>query len=118
VDETQVIASVLRGYRFRYADEERLQEGIAAALVSAGFSVEREVRLDRYCRIDLLVGRVGIEVKVAGREDEVQRQAGRYLQSDLIDGLVLVSSKVRHVRVAKELNGKPVEVVSLAGHSL
>jgi hypothetical protein len=113
----EAIAGVLRRYRFNYEDEDRLQEGIAAALTAAGFEVEREVRLTRGSRIDLLVGRVGIEVKVAGTPIDVASQLARYALCDRIDGLVLVTSRPRH-RMVSVVEGKPVEVVQLAGAGL
>lgn len=111
------IAAAIRGFRFRYVREDDLQEGLAEALRSEGFELEREVRLDARNRIDLLVGRVGVEVKVAGRPDAVLRQLERYAESDLVDAIMLVTSRVRH-RVPAELNGKPVTVVQLAGWGL
>ncbi|MGH2878927.1 MAG: hypothetical protein ACRDK4_04880 [Solirubrobacteraceae bacterium] len=110
------IVEALRAVRFNYGDEDRLQEGIAAALAAVGFDVEREVRLSARDRIDLLVGRVGIEVKVAGSPGSVANQLLRYAKSDRIDGLVLVTSRVRHL--APMVLGKPIEVVQLAGAGL
>lgn len=109
------VAEAIRQHRFRYSSEEMLQEGLAGALTDAGFAVEREVRLNRWDRIDLMVGRVGVEVKVAGRAADLARQVERYLQSDQLDGLVVVSSRVGHVGVHGEFAGKPVSVVTLAG---
>src|SRR5258708_35581089 len=81
------IIDVLATHRFSYATEDDLQRGLAAALAGAGFDVEREVRLDNRSRIDLLVGRVGVEVKVAGAATSVLRQLRRYALSDRVDGL-------------------------------
>lgn len=107
------IATYIRACRFTYHDEARLQEGIAAMLADIGLSVEQEVRLDSRCRIDLAVDRVGIEVKVAGRAAEVRRQISRYLASDRLDALVLVTNRVRHLSVPDRIHGKPVRVVTL-----
>lgn len=111
------VADVLARSRFRFACEDDLQAGIAAALTVAGITVEREVRLDGHSRIDLLTDRVGIEVKTAGRADAVLRQLRRYADSDRVDALILVTTRARH-RVPGVLNGKPVAVVSLAGAAL
>ena len=113
----KAIADVLRRHRFNYSDEDQLQEGIAGALTAAGFEPEREVRLNGRSRIDLLVGRVGIEVKVAGKPGAVAGQLSRYASCEQIEGLVLVTSRVRH-RMPLEMEGKPVEVVQLAGAGL
>lgn len=104
------VATVLRGLQFHYSDEYALQDGIAQALTAAGFDVEREVRLTSHDRIDLLVGTVGIEVKVAGRPGSVGRQCKRYLDSDRVEELVLVSNRPRHTLGVAAL---PVTVVSI-----
>lgn len=112
------IAAAVRGFRFRYASEDELQRGIAKALAGAGFVVEREVRLDGASRIDLLVDRVGIEVKVDGNARTVARQCARYLAHEPLDGLILVTNRVRHLRLPAEVNGKPIIVIELAGAGL
>lgn len=115
VDE---IAAVIRGSKFRYADEDDLQEGIAQALRHAGATVTREVRLSNASRIDLLCGRIGVEVKVAGSSTATGRQCARYLDGDALDGLVLVTSRVRHLSVPDRIHGKPVAVVTITGQGL
>lgn len=105
------LAEILGRYQFNYSDEFALQDGIEQALTLAGFTVEREVRLNPRDRIDLLVGRVGIEVKVAGRTASVARQCTRYLKSDRIDELVLVSNRPRHALGVARMPG--VTVVSV-----
>lgn len=106
------IAGILRGYRFNYTSEDQLQQAIEAALVSEGLSVEREARIGSGCRIDLLVGNVGIEVKLHGSPANVERQVTRYLRSGMVDGVVLVTARVRHLRIPG------VETVTLAGQGL
>lgn len=108
------ILDVLAAHRFSYASEDDLQQGLASALAAAGHLVEREVRLDNRSRIDLLVDRVGIEVKVAGKTRSVLSQLQRYAWSDRLDGLVLVTGCVRH-RFPPKLCGKPLEVFLIAG---
>lgn len=95
------VLDIIRGCRFLWASEVELQRGIAAALEHAGLPVEREVRLNARDRIDLLVGRVGIEVKTAGAWRDVGRQCDRYLDSDMLDELVLVTAKAQHRRVMR-----------------
>lgn len=114
---TSELLTVLRGARYRYATEDELQQALAAALTGAGYTVEREVRLNSRDRIDLLVDRVGIEVKIAGERRTVERQLARYSESDLVDELVLVTTRARH-RPPAQLNWKPVHVVSLLGAGL
>lgn len=109
------VVETLRSYRFSTADEDELQQAIADVLERAGLDPEREHRLGARDRIDLLVERVGIEVKVAGAARAVERQLARYAESDEIDALILVTSRARHITVPTSLNGKPVVVVSLVG---
>lgn len=107
------IAAEIRRVKFSYSTETQLQEAIAEILLNAGIMCCREVRL-KHGRIDLLAGRVGIEVKIAGATADVARQLGRYLSSDELDGLVLVTTRVSHLFIPATVEGKPVEVVTLA----
>ena len=109
------IATDLRSFKFNYSTEDELQEALHAALAEAGHSPIREVRLNRHDRIDLLVGGVGIEVKVAGSTGEVLRQLKRYTAHDAIDALILVTTCVRHGALAGAEIGKPFEVVRIGG---
>lgn len=83
-------------------------------LQEAGYPVEREHRVDAQHRLDLLVGRVGVEVKIAGGTSEVERQVRRYLHLKRLDGLVLVTNRHRHLSIEDER----LEVVTIAGVSL
>ena len=94
------VVSALADFEFHYSDEDMLQEGIAAALTARGFEVCREVRLNSRDRIDLVVERIGIEVKIAGGAPSVRRQCDRYLKSEAIDEVILVSTRPRHAVVA------------------
>lgn len=111
------VLAVLQATRFTWASEDDLQRGLAAALDAAGLPVEREVRLSGADRIDLRVGRVGIEVKVAGSWRDVERQMCRYAASDSLDAVVLVTSKPGHTRARVEVGGKPI-VVHRVGSTL
>lgn len=100
-EAAEAIVAAIRRRRFRYSSEVELQEAIATVLAADGFPVEREVRLDRYSRIDLLTGGVGVEIKVAGRESSVLRQLARYAEHDAIAALVLVTNRSRHTFPAR-----------------
>jgi len=113
-----VVVAVIAAHRFGHATEDELQEGLAEVLTRAGFSVEREARLSARDRIDLLVDRVGIEVKVGSSAGNVVRQLERYADSEQLDGLVLASSRRHHLAIPSALNGKPVVVVSLMAGAL
>ena len=105
------IVAAIRAHRFAYIDEDELQQGIAAVL--SPFDAEREVRLDSRCRIDLLAGRVGIEVKVGGSAAALLRQVERYAEQDALAALVVVTSRVRHLQPVDEANGKPVRWITV-----
>lgn len=107
------VVAVIAAHRFGHVTEAELQEGLAEVLTRAGYSVEREVRLGARDRIDLLVDRVGIEVKVGGSVGDVVRQLERYAGSVRLDALVLASSRRHHLAMPAGLNGKPIVVVSL-----
>lgn len=112
------VAAAIRACRFNYANEDTLQQGVAAALVAAGFVVTREARLDSRSRIDLLVdGRIGVEVKIDGTAADVARQCNRYLEHPAIDALVLVTTRARHSYI-HEGAGKPFVLVQLAAQGL
>lgn len=96
---------------FTCSTEKELQDEIASTLKLAGWTVEREVELVPGDRIDFLVGDVGIELKMSGATMAVTRQLHRYLGSPRLSGLILVTTKMRHRAVARELQGKPVAVV-------
>jgi hypothetical protein len=107
----------LRTTRFVFTTEGELQQGVAQALAVEGLDVEAEVRVDARNRLDLKVGRVGIEIKIGGTWREVRRQLERYAGLDTIGALVLVTSRPSHRRIEGELARKPV-FVHLAGSSL
>ncbi len=112
------VVTTIRGHRFRYTDEDQLQEAIEAALRAGGMLPEREVRLGARDRIDLLVDGVGIEVKVDGSVTSLHRQIKRYAADERVASIVVVSNRVRHLQLPHEIAGKPVRSVSLAGAGL
>ena len=93
-------------------EEYDIHAEIARALTEAGLEYEHEYRLGPRRRIDFRVGRIGIEVK-KGRPASAQlrEQLARYLESDALDGVIVVTQRV--TALPKAINGKPVTVVSL-----
>ena len=82
------------------------------ALDAAQIPWEHEVRLAPRCRIDLMCGKVGIEVK-RGAVDKagVMRQLTRYAACEQVQALILVTEKT--VPVPRMLCGKPVRLLCL-----
>ena len=85
---------------------------VAHALRSAGIEAQHEVHLAPRCRIDFLVGSVGIEVKKK-RPDRARliAQLTRYAACEQIDALIVVAP--RGVSLPKSIGRKPVRLVAL-----
>ena len=81
-------------------------------LLEAGLPFAHEAIIGKGCRIDYLVGDVGIEIK-KGKPDanHIQRQLLRYAACQGISALIVISQ--RHVKLPDTLGGKPVEVLVL-----
>lgn len=90
------IVTLLGQQSFCYASEADLQAAIERVFDVAGVHAEREVRLTARDRIDFLVDRVGVEIKIDGGSRDVERQLRRYLESDCIDGVLLVTTRSKH----------------------
>lgn len=82
------------------------------ALDAAALPWEHEVRLAPRCRIDLMCGSVGIEVK-RGAVDKarVLAQLTRYAACPQVSALILVTEKT--VPVPRAIHGKPVRLLCL-----
>jgi hypothetical protein len=78
-------------------------------LTTAAVPFEREVPLSRKDRPDFLIsGHLVVELKVDGSGPAVTRQLQRYAQDPRVSGLVLVTTRQRHMRMPATLSGKPV----------
>ena len=85
---------------------------VMEALDAANLPYAHEVKLAPRCRIDLMCGRVGIEVKRGKPEPRrIIQQLSRYAACEGVDGLILVAE--RTVAVPRTLGGKPVRVICL-----
>ena len=130
----ELAKSIDRAPSLVWANEYDLQAALAEALARVpGATVTREVRLQSPTdRIDLTAEfgladfggsvdaetRIGIEVKVKGALAAVVRQLTRYAKDPSIDGLILVTTKASHHAVPRELEGKPVRLVSLVSRGI
>lgn len=119
---TRMLADHISSNRFTFGSEADLQLGLAE--VFDGLDFEREYRIDARNRIDFLVkaaepsARIGVEVKVAGAAGQVEGQCARYLATDLIDGLVLVTTRRYHRKITQASFDKPFVVVWLGRSGL
>lgn len=108
------IVTVIQNHRISVATERAAHDAIEAALVADGMEVEREVDLGRgNGRIDLRVGRVGIEVKIAGGRRNIYDQLTLYAQSGAADALVLATSGAWPASCT-EIEGLPLSIASLS----
>lgn len=89
-----------------------LHAEISSALTRANIPHIHEYKLAPRCRIDFLSGRIGIEIK-KGKPiaSTLKRQLSRYLQSDELDAIVIVTQQV--IALPRTIAGKPVELVTL-----
>lgn len=127
-ERMRAAAVAITGATLTYTDEVALHGDLARVFTDAGIRWRREVPIDGRGRIDFLlgdgvgdpVGNVGVEVKVAGGPDALARQARRYLESPLLDALLIVTTRARHTRVdlvVMRYTTKPIQVVSLLGQA-
>lgn len=81
-------------------------------LTAAGVPFAHEVKLGPRCRIDLLCGGVGIEIK-RGLLDKARllNQLRRYAVCEQIESLILVTEKT--VALPRTIGGKPVRLICL-----
>ncbi len=82
------------------------------ALAARDIPFEHEVKLAPRCRIDLMCGGVGVEIK-RGKPDarSILAQLTRYAACEQVEALILVTE--RTVAVPRTLCGKPVQVICL-----
>ena len=106
------LRTLLSRFRFRFANETELQEGIEKILLDSEFIFAREVPIG-LGRLDFMVDAdIAIETKIGGSANELMRQVSRYAQSDRIQGILVVTSRATHT-LPESFNSKPVMVHSL-----
>jgi len=82
------------------------------ALDAAALPWEHEVKLAPRCRIDLMCGSVGIEIKRGKVERaRILEQLRKYAECPQVQGLILVTEKT--VPVPHAIGGKPVRLICL-----
>lgn len=93
--------------------EADLHAMVGEQLAARGILCDHEASLGKGCRIDFLIGNIGVEIK-KGKPNAAQlrRQLTRYAQSERIQGLIVICWQ--SVVLPATLCGKPVSVLSLA----
>lgn len=94
------------------ATEEELHAQVMAVLEEAGFAPVHEARLAPRCRIDFLVGDLGIEIK-KNRPDpaKLKSQLARYAACAQVAQLLVIAPQ--GVNLPREIGGKPVMQIAL-----
>jgi hypothetical protein len=111
--EADRLVRLIGSARVDLSTEAAAQRGLAKLFETEGIPFEAELRLTASDRIDFLIGRVGVEVKIGQPRRAILRQLERYAGSDRLDELLLVSS-APFPSAGFEIGGKPVLVVSLS----
>lgn len=100
------LAGLLGRYRYRFATEFDLHDGIAQVLLESGIAFRREHVFDPRNRADFFFEQTGIvvEVKIDGTLSAALRQVDRYCHLEPVNGVLLASSKLW---AAQPLPAKP-----------
>ena len=87
-------------------------EALASWLTERGIACEHEVRLAPRCRIDVMCGGVGIEIKRGKPEkSRLMAQLTRYAACGQVEALIVVCE--RSVDLPRTVCGKPVKALCL-----
>ena len=92
--------------------EEELHAQIARAFADAGLDARHEARVGERCRIDFLVGDVGVEIKKSRPAPAaLKKQLARYAACEAVGELVVVAP--RAVDLPRTIGGKRVSALGL-----
>ena len=107
------VTAALGTLRVGAADsEERLHEQAAEAFARAGLAAAHEVRLAPRCRIDFMVGGIGVEIKKKRpQRAPLAAQLARYAACPQVERLIVLAP--RGVDLPNSIGGKPVKMMSL-----
>lgn len=93
--------------------EADLHACVGQRLSEAGLPYTHEATISKGCRIDFLVGSIGVEIK-KGKPSAatLAAQLQRYAACDAVDGLIVMTE--RSVRLPSMILGKPVRCIPLS----
>lgn len=92
--------------------EETLHMQVKKALADAGLRAEHEARLGPRCRIDFMVGEIGVEVKKSRPSPaRLCEQLARYASCPQVKQLLVIAP--RGVNLPRTIGGKPVKMLAL-----
>lgn len=93
-------------------EENALHAMVLQALDRAGLEPRHEVTIAPRCRIDIMCGGIGIEIKKSRPQPaNLRAQLARYAACDTVEQLVVIAP--RGVNLPKTIGGKPVTMVAL-----
>ena len=107
------VLDALRELRPPFAPyESDIHHMVGERLKAAGLPCAHEARIGKGCRIDYLVGGVGVEIK-KGKPDvqALIKQLMRYAACEGVEAIVVVTQ--RSVALPGSVGGKPVRAVAL-----
>lgn len=107
------IVDLIETARVDLSTETLAQRGLARIFADAGIEAKAEVRLNQQDRIDFMIGRIGLEVKIGHPRRAILRQLERYAKSDEVDTLILVTSAA-FPTTNPPIDGKDLHVASLS----
>lgn len=108
--DAEALVHLLSGKRMRCTTERALQDDVESVLTAAGTAFIREHRFGPRDRIDFLVGRTGLEIKIKGGARDIHRQCLRYCERPEIDALVLATTRPLGLPALS----KPVHILDLS----
>lgn len=105
--------AAIEAMRIGAADtEEEIHMQAARMFENAGLAAEHEVRLAPRCRIDFMVGAIGIEIKKKRpQKAALTAQLARYAACPQVERLLVLAP--RGVDLPNRIGGKPVTMMSL-----
>ena len=107
----RIVTAISRA-RINLTTEAAAHRAISAALTDAGIEHVNEARITPSERIDILSGKVGVEVKVGHRRRDIWRQLERYAALPEIAALVLATGTA--FPDVSEVGGKPLIIADLS----
>ena len=108
-EKPRELIELITSHAFHTLDEKQLQDELEKLFIANNISYEREVDLSPQDRIDFLVdSSIGIEVKVDSTWTQVSKQLQRYLKSDRLSCVILITTRSKHRSVPTLLAGKTV----------
>lgn len=113
VEEHERVMGALQTIRCAAAGTEmELHEQAARAFAQAGLCAAHEVRLAPRCRIDFMVGSVGVEIKKSRPQTAaLLRQLARYAACPQVSELIVIAP--RGVNLPRQIGGKRVTMMGL-----